>query len=227
MRDDFAPATKDVLARRVGYRCSNSGCRQQTSGPHEDPSRAISVGVAAHITAASPGGPRFDPTLTPEQRRSIENGIWLCQTCGKLVDSDDQRYTVTSLRGWKRIAEAMALGDIEQRREFTADGTQTFRKAEQLMPQLLLEMRTDLAENPLGREFIILRKGWVYNDRRNLLVYYEDEHPELDAKLRILQSLGLIQEITYNNVKRYVITEALADYLIATESPRNTERASG
>src|SRR5437879_766949 len=114
MRDDFAPATKDILAKRVGYRCSNPGCRQQTSGPHEDLSRAINVGVAAHITAASPAGPRYDPTLTAEQRRSIENGIWLCQTDGKLVDSDDQRYTIASLREWRRIAEKMALGEIEQ-----------------------------------------------------------------------------------------------------------------
>ena len=60
MRDDFQTQTKELLAKRVGYRCSNPGCRQPTSGPHDDPNRAISVGVAAHITAASPGGPRHD-----------------------------------------------------------------------------------------------------------------------------------------------------------------------
>jgi hypothetical protein len=91
MRDDFSVQTKDVLAKRVGYRCSTPGCRQLTSGPHDDPNRAINVGVAAHMTAASPGGPRYDLLLTAEQRRSAENGIWLCPSCGKLVDNDDSR----------------------------------------------------------------------------------------------------------------------------------------
>lgn len=34
-RDDFNPEVKDVLAKRVGARCSNPNCRQTTSGPRE------------------------------------------------------------------------------------------------------------------------------------------------------------------------------------------------
>jgi hypothetical protein len=64
MRDDFPTLIKEMLAKRVGYRCSNPGCRKPTSGPQEDPSKAVNVGVAAHITAASPNGPRYDPSLT-------------------------------------------------------------------------------------------------------------------------------------------------------------------
>jgi len=104
MRDDFPAQTKEILAKRVGYRCSNPTCRQLTSGPHDDPNRAVNLGVAAHITAASPAGPRYDSILSAEERASAQNGIWLCQTCGKLVDSDESRYSVESLRGWRRIA---------------------------------------------------------------------------------------------------------------------------
>ena len=60
MRDDFKNSIKDKLAKRVGYRCSNSDCRKPTSGPQTEPSGVVNVGVAAHITAASSGGPRFD-----------------------------------------------------------------------------------------------------------------------------------------------------------------------
>jgi len=88
MRDDFPKRTIDILAKRVGQRCSNPDCLRPTSGPHTEPSKSVVVGVAAHITAASAGGPRYDAGLSPEQRRSIDNGIWLCQTCAKLVDSD-------------------------------------------------------------------------------------------------------------------------------------------
>jgi hypothetical protein len=61
--------------------------------------------MAAHITAASPGGARYDPSLTPEERRSAENGIWMCQNDGTLVDRDEQRFPVGLLRNWKMIAE--------------------------------------------------------------------------------------------------------------------------
>lgn len=113
MRDEFSPAVKALLAQRAGNRCANPGCQQPTSGPHEDPTKAVNIGVAAHITAAAAGGARFDPSLTAEQRRSPENGIWLCQNHGKLVDNDEIRYSVEVLRTWKRISERRARGDVE------------------------------------------------------------------------------------------------------------------
>lgn len=78
-RHDFTQATKDILFKRVNGLCSNTQCRQATSGPASDPDRVTSVGVAAHITAASPGGPRYDEALSEVERRSSENGIWLWQ----------------------------------------------------------------------------------------------------------------------------------------------------
>ncbi len=126
-RDDFSAATKEALAKRVGFHCSNPGCRQLTSGPQTRPTKTINVGVAAHITAAAPGGPRYDASLTVEQRQSIENGMWLCQNCAKLIDSDELRYTVELLRAWKKDAEAAALSEIEGHRPepHSADRTDT------------------------------------------------------------------------------------------------------
>jgi hypothetical protein len=113
MRDDFDSSTKLTLAKRVGFRCSNPSCRKPTSGPQSVPTKAINIGVAAHITAASQGGPRYDRNLSSSKRKSIENGIWLCQSCAKLVDSDPERYTVEVLLQWKRTAERMALLEVE------------------------------------------------------------------------------------------------------------------
>ncbi|MFE3139673.1 hypothetical protein [Streptomyces scopuliridis] len=100
---------KDALASRVASRCSNPDCRAVTSGPKLQASGAINLGVAAHITAASPGGPRYDPALTTTERSAEANGIWLCQNCAKLIDSDVERYNVTTLRQWKTEAEQRAL----------------------------------------------------------------------------------------------------------------------
>jgi hypothetical protein len=108
MSDDFSDIVKRVLASRVGNRCSNPECRALTSGPQDDPGKAINLGVAAHVTAASPGGPRYDPALVSEERSSPLNGVWLCQNCAKLIDNDASRFSVDLLKKWKSVAEAEA-----------------------------------------------------------------------------------------------------------------------
>lgn len=112
MSDDFPDRVKKALADRVGHLCSNPDCRALTSGPQEDSTKAVNLGVAAHITAASPGGPRYDPDLLPEERSGPGNGIWLCQNHGKLVDNDVARFSVDVLKKWKADAEAEARDRI-------------------------------------------------------------------------------------------------------------------
>ncbi len=119
MRDDFSQSTKDTLARRVNFLCSNPDCPLATVGPHSDPEKAVNKGVAAHITAAAPGGKRYDASLTPEQRNSADNGIWLCQNCAKLIDSDEARFRVDLLREWKVIAEAKVDRSIQSNSPLT------------------------------------------------------------------------------------------------------------
>ena len=63
----YSAATTPKLAKRVGVRCSNPRCRQLTSGPSQEPSKAINVGVAAYISGVSAGGPCYDAELTPER----------------------------------------------------------------------------------------------------------------------------------------------------------------
>ena len=111
MRDDFTEEVKRTVANRVN-RCSNPDCRRPTSGPQVDPTKYVNVGVAAHITAASRGGKRYDSSLSTEQRKHANNAIWLCQYCAKLVDNDQVRFPVSVLQGWKRAAEAEAFAGL-------------------------------------------------------------------------------------------------------------------
>lgn len=113
MRDDFDKDTKNMLAHRTAVHCSNPNCRKITSGPQQDQAKAVNIGVAAHITAASSGGERYDANLSPEERKSIQNGIWLCQNCAKLVDNDSSRYSADLLRQWKNGAERQAWLEME------------------------------------------------------------------------------------------------------------------
>ena len=94
-------------------RCSNPNCRQLTSGPRSDLGKAVNVGVAAHITAAAPGGPRYESSLAATERSSPKNGVWLCQNHAKLVDNDPVRYPVDLLHEWKRLAESAAALEVD------------------------------------------------------------------------------------------------------------------
>ena len=116
-RDDFTLDTIRRAAGRVGYRCSFPGCLNTTIGASMESSDKTSItGVAAHICAAAEGGPRYDKNMTVNERRGVENCIWLCQTHSKLIDTDTKTYTVEKLRSWKSDAElaasrALANGD--------------------------------------------------------------------------------------------------------------------
>lgn len=180
-RDEFPAATVNVLARRVANICSNPNCRKQTGGPHTDESKALNTGVAAHITAASPGGARYDASLTPDERRSAGNGIWLCQTCGKLVDNDETRYPVSLLREWKQRAEETALAEIENRPTSTgplADSIQVVFDGWQIWK----------GRGNLRSDSVVVISGWARNAVRysfTLRVRNTSQHEELLHNLTI------------------------------------------
>ena len=113
MRDEFTKQVVRTLQERAGNRCSNPKCRCLTSGPNSVPDKATRIGVAAHVTAAAQGGPRYDPVLSTADRRSIANGVWLCQNCARLVDVDETTYPSELLVNWRSAAEMLARSEIE------------------------------------------------------------------------------------------------------------------
>ena len=214
MRDDFSVSVKDLLAKRVAFQCSRLGCGQVTSGPQADPTKHINVGVAAHITAASQEGPRYDPALTPEERSSVNNGVWLCQTCAKMVDNDPVRDSVETLREWKRFAEDRATQALEGRSIVSYVAVAAFRRIERLLPELLAEMRRDLVTHPLRRECVLLQRVWTYTSNGSeFFAYYFEDHTELASQFQVLENYGLVANVTSGSVTRYRITEDLAEYL--------------
>ena len=106
-RDEFPRRVVILLAARAGHTCSNPNCRRPTSGPDSEQG-TMNIGVAAHISAAAPGGPRFDSQLTSIERSAASNGIWLCQSCAKLIDSDPVQFMPDLLLSWKESSEARA-----------------------------------------------------------------------------------------------------------------------
>jgi hypothetical protein len=166
-RDDFTTVTKSKIASRAGYRCAAPNCRRSTSRPDPiDTSEAINQGVAAHIHAASHGGPRYDPTMSTEQRKAAENGIWLCQNCAKIIDSSENAFPASLLRVWKAMAEEIAaresrstfdeigdlINEIDETHQLISRLAHSVRQNEPDLWYLIMESRSDEERRELRRQ---------------------------------------------------------------------------
>ena len=87
-------------------------CKAPTYGPCTDQFKYANIGQAAHITAAAPGGPRYDPNMTPEEWSSAANGIRLCSNCHTIIDRDVNEYLTAKLKKIKRDAEEEARREM-------------------------------------------------------------------------------------------------------------------
>ena len=131
-RDEFSAATKRLLASPVGMRCSNPSGLSPTD--RRKTRQARNLGQAAHITAASSGGLRFDSGLTNVERVAPENGIWLCSLCGKLVDSDESGHSVELLREWKEAAEFLGHTALIAAPQRALRSEEILRQLKQFLP---------------------------------------------------------------------------------------------
>lgn len=113
-RDDFTLTVIRKVRERVGLRCSNPDCRVPTAAASGDED-VNNMGIAAHIYAASKGGPRYDENMSIEERRSMKNAIWLCSNCSIKIDRDINKYTDKVLYEWKAESEKITLEEQGQK----------------------------------------------------------------------------------------------------------------
>ena len=112
-RDNFTQATIDKLSRKVANLCSNPECRILVMSAKAQGNQGLAnLGVAAHICAASPNGPRYDSAMTTEERKHENNGIWLCQSCARLIDIEPDNYPKELLLEWKSEAAKFARSKL-------------------------------------------------------------------------------------------------------------------
>lgn len=122
-RDDFSRSTVESIAKRSGYICAYPSCKRMTvSGSNDRDSGLTMTGVAAHITAASEKGPRYDHNMSQKERASEINGIWTCQIHGKFIDDNPSRCSVEELRRWKSQHEKWVFDRVESGLELFSRG---------------------------------------------------------------------------------------------------------
>jgi hypothetical protein len=210
--NDFVQATKDILAKRAGQKCSNPSCRRPTVGPHSDDARAVNVGEAAHIRGARPGSARYDSSMTPDERRIITNGIWLCRSCAAMVDRDELRYPVEGLYKWKREHEVEQLALIGGPSELVEERQRTGRIFENESPaalQLALDrpvhweylLTAELTREKLRhirRQISELHDGLIYVPAKfvtigDLPIWLKERSEDLVTIMKVLENIVVHQ----------------------------------
>jgi TIR domain len=133
--------------------------------------------------------------------------------------SEELTKVVQNLREAMGLADALTFGHSEDNRSAHSGRDESYTKISTLMPQLLAEMRKDLSEAPLAREFIVISKvvAYWYDPNKKIFTYYFEDHPELDGKLRILENFGFVRDVRFNQVPRFVMEEKFVDYLTTSE----------
>jgi hypothetical protein len=109
-KGDFSAKTRKYLADSVNWMCSI--CHKQTMALTTSRRSISRVGQACHIFAASEEGPRFNATLSWDDCRSADNGIWLCNICATHIDRDIETYTAGYLQELKANAEARSTENL-------------------------------------------------------------------------------------------------------------------
>lgn len=113
-RYEFTEKTRQLIAKRAGFRCSFPGCNKLLIGPSPDGNGSISLGECAHIYAAAGQGPRGQVGLSEDAIKSEKNGIFLCKDHHDLIDSAEgsKKYDAQTLIRMKDAHEYQISCDM-------------------------------------------------------------------------------------------------------------------
>ena len=103
----YAVATERALYAFSGTTCYFPDCLTPViTFVGDEPVSNVEI---AHIHGANPGSPRYDATMTDEERRAFANLVLLCKPHHEIVDKrHPDRYPPELLAAWKAQREASA-----------------------------------------------------------------------------------------------------------------------
>lgn len=167
-RHNFSPKVIKLLAERAMFKCSAPGCSRQTHKPNKDKTKPnILTGKAAHICAASPGGPRYDGSMSEAERTSIDNGIWLCGHHADLIDREVENHPAELLRNWGKSSDRNAERNFNEKLLFS----------EEVEAKVHNEIHKFVTNGPKGKH--------VLGKESELIKLADDSLNEIDPRLII------------------------------------------
>ena len=102
---------KDTTIKRLFAKSQNQCARPGCKSPLVIGDQVLAE--ICHIRARQKGGPRFDPTLSLEEKDGFANLMLLCGTCHTMVDKDPTKWTVPLLTEIKEIHERGGAAEID------------------------------------------------------------------------------------------------------------------
>jgi len=180
------------------------------------------VGDECHIVSEKPKGPRYDADFPPDHIDSYSNLILLCRVHHKMVDDQEETFTADILRKLKANHESWVSQALASAASEDNTGTdalvKTFQKVKSAMPELIAEMRADLAGegSEFIREFFVVSRNWVLNLRDPCFCYYFEDHDNLQGKIHVLENQGFVIDVTPGNAKKYRMTEEFVELLVSS-----------
>ena len=126
-------------------------------------------------------------------------------------------YSISLLVLGFLIKNTIAIWLIEKTKKwiYRIEDKKNFKKIKQKMPKLIEEIKDDIKEYPLKRKCILFSKRCSYcgNPNDSVLVYYYEDHNDLEDKFKLLENNSFVISITFNNITRYEFTEKFIELL--------------
>ena len=189
----IAPTRDSLIAlfAKSGNVCAFPGCTHELVT-----SRNLFVGQICHIEAANPGGQRFNPNSTDEERRSFANLLLLCYRHHKETD-DVAVFEANALRAIKlrhesqhgqkpfKVNEAF-LQRLESEMQSYWNGIATANDELHLIPEFAVKLRVGIAAT---EQFVEI--GAAVNRLAEILKRFAEADATLNSEVREhLKSLG-------------------------------------
>jgi hypothetical protein len=199
---NYTDQTLKKLFGLSGNQCAFPGCVKRLVNTKN----ALDSNIC-HIEAALPGGERYNPTMTDEQRADYENLILLCVQHHEETN-DVKIYTVEKLKQMKRNHEGQYLSErIQKNPSMLRNVINAISDIEDINAYndppnyKIIDPNEKIYFNNLKENAIIIKEYCIYHSKLNAL-YDELESQGSIKKEKLLRSIKLI----YDSIKgRYVL----------------------
>jgi hypothetical protein len=141
--------------------------------------------------------------MTPEERSSIENGIWLCSKCAKLIDSDEIKYSINILHKQKVAHEELISKSMFISEDFNKESVEVI--PESIYSQDSLKTNNLIANINDQDYFKVTAADLIRTDFRKDKAHILLEHQDVAFKkqnLRLSEFWSNYVDVRWNDVPR-------------------------